>query len=90
MSEEWKRQRREQDEATKNQAEAAATAPQEQSSTDLTPAASAKADNDSDSEIEVLGSPTKKAPPSKAAASRRDSGLAESRKKGTTARTRGG
>lgn len=88
MSEEWKRQRREQDEATKNQAEAVATAPQEQPSMDPTPAASTKAD-DSDSEIEVLGSPTKKTPPSKAA-SRRDSGLAESRKKGITARTRSG
>jgi Ulp1 family protease len=89
LSDKWKRERREQDAATKNQTEAAASAPQEQSSIDPTPAASAKADNDSDSEIEVLGSPTKKAPPSKAA-SRRDSGLAESRKKGTTARTRGG
>lgn len=94
MSEERKRQRNEQDAATKNQTEAAAptTAPQEQQqpSTDPTPAASLKADNDSDSEIEVLGSPTKKAPPSKAA-SRRESGLADStRKKGTAARTRGG
>lgn len=97
MSEEWKRQRNEQDAATtKNQTEAAAAptmAPQDQqqqqSSTDPTPAASMKADNDSDSDIEVLGSPTKKAPLSKAA-SRRDSGLADSRKKGTAARTRGG
>ncbi|KAF8270824.1 hypothetical protein EI94DRAFT_1721987 [Lactarius quietus] len=88
LSEEWKRKRSEEDAATKNQTEAVAAAPQEQSSTDPTPAASAKAD-DSDSEIEVLGSPTKKAPPSKAA-SRRDSGLAESRRKGTATRARGG
>ncbi|KAI9465452.1 hypothetical protein BJY52DRAFT_1244097 [Lactarius psammicola] len=90
MSDEWKRQRSEQDTATKNQTEAAA-APQEQlqSSTDPTPAASSKADN-SDSEIEVLVSP-KRATPSKAA-SRRDSGLADYslRKKGAATRTRGG
>ncbi|KAI9443257.1 hypothetical protein H4582DRAFT_2072322 [Lactarius indigo] len=90
MSDEWKRQRSEQDAAaTKNQTEAAA-APQEQqqSSTDPTPAASSKADNDSDSEIEVLVSP-KKATTSKAA-SRRYSGLADYSKRGAATRIRGG
>jgi len=91
LSEEWKQQRSEQDTAAaaaKNQTETAVAAPpqQEQSSTDPTPAASSKADDDSDSEIEVLGSPIK-ASPSKAA-SRRNSGLADSRKKGAAAARR--
>lgn len=78
LSDEWKRQRSEQDAVSRSQTEAAAP-PQEQSSTDPTPAASSKADNDSDSEIEVLISP-KKASPSK---------VAGSRKKGAATRTRG-
>ena len=82
MSEEWKKQRGEQDSGTKNQADGAA--PQEQPRGDPTPTVSSKADNDSDSDIEVLGSP-QKAPSSKAP--RRDSGLTES-KKGPAARVR--
>ena len=81
MSEEWKKQRGEQDSGTKNQADA--PAPQEQPR-GPTPTVSSKADNDSDSDIEVLGSP-QKAPPSKAP--RRDSDLTES-KKGPAARVR--
>jgi len=81
MSEEWKRERSEQDAATKFEVAAP------QADTVPTPAASSRADNDSDSEIEVLNSP-KKVPSSKA--SRRDSGgLADShRKKGAAARAR--
>jgi len=82
MSEEWKKQRGEQDSGTKDQADA--PAPQEQPRSDPTPTVSSKADNDSDSDIEVLGSP-QKAPPSKAP--RRDGGLTES-KKGPAARVR--
>ncbi|KAH8998537.1 hypothetical protein EDB92DRAFT_1181303 [Lactarius akahatsu] len=94
LSDEWKRQRSEQDAAAKakNQTEAAAAAaaPQEQqqSSADPTPAASSKADNDSDSEIEVLVSP-KKATTSKATP-RRYSRLADYSKRGAAARMRGG
>jgi hypothetical protein len=81
MSEEWKRQRSEQqDSATKNLNETTdrdrsspVAAPQEQHAT---PTASSKADNDPDSDIEVLCSP-QKAPGYKGP--RRDSG---SRKKG--------
>ncbi|KAH9002623.1 hypothetical protein EDB86DRAFT_2896932 [Lactarius hatsudake] len=92
LSDEWKRQRSEQDAAAaakaKSQTEAAAAPQEQQSSTDQTPAASSKADNDSDSEIEVLVSP-KKATTSKAT-SRRYSGLADYSKKRAAARMRGG
>jgi hypothetical protein len=85
MSDIWKKQRDEQDSGTKNQTDGAA-APQEQPRVDPTPTVSSKADNDdSDSDIEVLGSP-QKAPPSKTR--RRDSGPAESKKKGPAARVR--
>jgi hypothetical protein len=86
MSEEWKKQRGEQDSGTKIQADAGASASalQEQPRGDPTPTVSSKADNDSDSDIEVLGSP-QNAPPSKAP--RRDSGLTES-KKGPASRVR--
>jgi hypothetical protein len=90
MSEEWKRQRSEQqDSTTKNLNEptdrdgsGTAAAPQEQRAT---PTASSKADNDSDSDIEVLCSPQK---PPVYKGSRRDSGTSESRK-GPAARLRG-
>ncbi|KAI0250772.1 hypothetical protein BJV78DRAFT_535499 [Lactifluus subvellereus] len=84
MSEEWKRQRGDQEPATtKNPILAdGVAAPQEQASGGPTPAASSKAENDSDSDIEVLGTP-RKAPPSRA--SRRDS---DSRRKGPAARVR--
>jgi hypothetical protein len=83
MSDVWKKQRDEQDSGTKNQTDGAA--PQEQPRGDPTPTVSSKADNDdSDSDIEVLGSPQKA--PSKAR--RRDSGPAESKKKGPAARVR--
>ena len=90
MSEEWKRQRSEQqDSAAKNSNEptdrdgsgTAVIAPPDQHAT---PTASSKADNDSDSDIEVLCSP-QKAPPYKAP--RRSSGSSESRK-GPAARIR--
>jgi hypothetical protein len=89
MSEEWKRQRSEQqDPVTKNLNESTdrdgsgtVGAPQDQHAT---PTASSKADNDSDSDIEVLCSP-QKAPVYKA--SRRDSGSSELRK-GPAARIR--
>jgi hypothetical protein len=90
MSEEWKRQRSEQqDSATKNLNESTdrdgsggtvAAVPQEQHAT---PTESSKADNDSDSDIEVLSSPQK--PVYKG--QRRDSGASESRK-GPAARIR--
>jgi len=90
MSEEWKRQRNEQqDSVTKNLNESTdrdgsgtAAAPQEQHAT---PTASSKADNDSDSDIEVLCLPQK---PPVYKGSRRDSGSSESRK-GPAARLRG-
>ncbi len=84
MSEEWKKQRGEQDSGTKNQADGAT--PQEQPRWDPAPTVSSKAENDDfDSDIEVVGSPHK-SPLSKAL--RRDSGLAEP-KRGSAARLRG-
>jgi hypothetical protein len=85
MSEEWKKQRGEQqDSGTKNQADGAT--PQEQPRGDPVPTVSSKAENDDfDSDIEVVGSPHK-SPLSKAL--RRDSGLAEP-KRGSAARLRG-
>jgi hypothetical protein len=89
MSEEWKKQRGGQDSGTKNQNQSdGATAAQEQSRGDQTPTASSKAEDDeSDSDIEVLGSPQKVPPPSKAP--RTFGGLAELRKEGPAARVRG-
>lgn len=84
MSEEWKKQRGEQDSGMKYQADG--TAPPEQPHGDPTPTASLKAEDDSDSDIEVLGSPQKATP---STAPRRDSsGLVEPRKKGPAARVR--
>ncbi|KAI0004477.1 hypothetical protein BJV74DRAFT_377469 [Russula compacta] len=84
MSEEWKKQRGEQDSGMKNQADG--TAPPEQPHGDPTPTASLKAEDDSDSDIEVLGSPQKATP---STVPRRDSsGLAGPRKKGPAARVR--
>jgi hypothetical protein len=87
MSEEWKKQRGEQDSGTKNQTDGGGGAPQEQQPRgDPAPTVSSKAENgDSDSDIEVVGSP-QKPPPHKAP--RRDSGLSESKKKGPAARVR--
>jgi len=96
MSEEWKKQRGEHDLGTKNQNQnqnqgqdqSDGAAAQEQPRGDQTPTASSKAENDdSDSDIEVLGSPQKVPPPSKAP--RTYGGLAESRKEGPAARVRG-
>ena len=86
MSEEWKKQRGEQDSlGTKNQADGAT--PQEQPrGEDPAPTVSSKAGNDDfDSDIEVVGSPHKS---SLSKALRRDSGLAEP-KRGSAARYRG-
>lgn len=87
MSEEWKKQRGEQDSGTRNQPDSEAPRQEQQPCGDAgTPTVSSKAENDdSDSDIEVLGSP-QKPPPSKA--KRRDSGLGEV-KKGPAARVRG-
>jgi hypothetical protein len=100
MSEEWKKKQQrggEQDSGTKNQNQTdGAAAPQDQqqqqqqqppSRGDPTPTtASSRAGDETDSDIEVLGSP-QKGPTSRG--TRKDSGLAESRKKGPAARVRG-
>jgi len=102
MSEEWKKQRGEHDSGTKNQtqnqtqnqnqnqnqSDGTPTAGEEQTRGDQTPTASSRAENDdSDSDIEVLGSPQKVPPPSKAP--RTHGALAGSRKEGPAARVRG-
>lgn len=87
MSEEWKKQRGEQDPGTKNQTDGVAPQQEQQPRGDAgTPTASSKAENDdSDSDIEVLGSPQK---PTTSKAPRRHHGLSEA-KKGPAARVRG-
>jgi len=87
MSEEWKKQRGEQDPGTKNQTDGVAPQQEQPPRVDAgTPTVSSKAENeDSDSDIEVLGSPQK---PASSKAPRRDSGLGEA-KKGPAARVRG-
>lgn len=87
MSEEWKKQRGEQDSGMKNQTDGVAPQQEQLPRGDAgTPTVSSKAENDddTDSDIEVLGSP-QKPPPSKAP--RRDSSLGEV-KKGPAARVR--
>ena len=88
MSEEWKKQRGEQDSGTKNQPDGVAPQQEQPPRGDAgTPTVSSKAENDdSDSDIEVLGFPQKPASSSKAP--RRDNGLSET-KKGPAARVRG-
>jgi len=87
MSEEWKKQRGEQDPGTKNQTDGVAPQQEQQPHGDAgTPTVSSKAENDddTDSDIEVVGSPQK---PQPSKALRRDSSLGEV-KKGPAARVR--
>jgi len=87
LSEEWKKQRGEQDSGTKIQTDGVAPQQEQPPRGDAgTPTVSSKAENDdSDSDIEVLGSPQK---PASSTAPRRDNGLGEA-KKGPAARVRG-